>query len=87
MHGTLVYANTGISSTNGAVSIGQHTTCLRLWNQNNTTIASVKLNGKYTIAVPPSPAGGSHIYHEICGDYTTIEVVTAGCTISVYAIG
>lgn len=87
MHGTLVYANTGISSTDGVVNLGQHTDCVKVWNQNNTTAASIKLNGQYTVVIPPSPAGGSHVYHEICGDYTTIQVLTASCTLSVFAIG
>jgi hypothetical protein len=87
MHGTLVYSNTGISSTNGVVSIGQHTSCVKLWNQNTGTTAAVKFNGQYIVAIPHTSDGGPHVYHEICGDYTTLEILTAGCTISVIALG
>ena len=87
MHGTLVYANTAINSTHGVINLGQHTDCVKLWNQSETTSAAVKFNGQYTVVIPHTSANGTHVYHEVCGDYTTLEVLTASCTISVFAIG
>jgi hypothetical protein len=88
MHGSsLVYANTAINSTHGVINLGQHTDCIKLWNQSETTSAAVKFNGQYTVVIPHTSNTGVHSYYEVCGDYTTIEVLTASCTISVYAIG
>lgn len=87
MHGSLVYSTTGITSANSVVSIGQHTTCLKVANLNSATDAVIKLNSKYEILIPHTPNQSYGNYVEICGDYTTVEVLTANCTIAMYAIG
>ena len=87
MNGSLVYTATNLTSTDGTVSIGHHTSCLYVWNKNNTTSAIIELNGKYQIVIPHSPNTGSHVYHTIPGDYTSIKVVTTAVDFSVYAIG
>jgi hypothetical protein len=87
MNGTLVYTDTSVISTDGLQSINRHTSAIYFWNQNSTTTAIVVLNGIYQVAIPPSPSAGSHVYHCIPGDYTTYQVSTASCTLSVYAIG
>ena len=87
MHGSLVYSTTGITSANSVVSIGQHTTCLKAANLNSATDAVIKLNSKYEILIPHTPNQSYGNYVEICGDYTTVEVLTANCTIAMYAIG
>lgn len=85
--GSLVYANTGITSTNGVVSMGAHTNAIHVCNMNSTTDATVKLNGQYSILLPHIPNQSFAGYVQIFGDYTTIEVLTANCTVAVYAIG
>lgn len=87
MHGTLVYANTAIDSTDGVINLGQHTDCLYIWNKSNSTSAIVELNGSYQVYIPHSPDQGSHSYHTIPGDYTTIKVVTAVVDLAVFAVG
>jgi hypothetical protein len=87
MNGTLVYSDTAVTSADSVVSIGRHTIKIAFFNTNNTTSAEVKLNNQFTVLIPHSPANGSHVYHEIDGDYTKYEVLTAGVTLAVYAIG
>jgi hypothetical protein len=87
MHGSLVYSNTAINSTHGVVNFGYHTHKIYVHNKNSTTNAEIKLNGKYVIHVHHTPNQAVGIYMEIPGDYTTIEVLTAGVDIAVMAIG
>ena len=87
MNGSLVYSATNVASTDGVISIGHHTSALYLWNKSNSTSAIVLLNGKHQVAVPHTVDQGSHIYHVIPGDYTTIEIITASCPFALYAIG
>jgi len=84
--GTLVFSNTGLTSTSGAVSIGRHTDSISIFNTHATTNATVKLNGgPLTVLIPAMTSGGGYV--EIDGDYTTIEVVTASVTLAVMAFG
>jgi hypothetical protein len=84
--GTLVFSNTGLTSANGAVSIGRHTDSIRVLNTHATTDAIVKLNGgPLTILAPAINSGGGYL--KIDGDYTTIEVLTANVTVAVMAFG
>jgi hypothetical protein len=87
MNGSLVYSDTAVVSTDGSQSLNHHTSAIYFWNQNSTTSATVVLNGIYQVVIPHSPANGSHMYHCIPGDYTTFQVSTASCTLSVYAVG
>jgi len=84
---SIVYTTTAIASTDGVVPIGHHTDYLFVWNANSTTSAVIELNGRHQVLIPHSPTNGSHMYHKIPGDYTTIKVVTAGVTLSAYAVG
>jgi len=83
MEGSILYSDTSVDSTAGIVSINNHTSRIYFWNQSGTTAATVRLNGTYDIVIPKD-AG---FYHEIKGDYTKFQVVTASVTLSVYAIG
>ena len=84
--GTLVFSSTGLTSANGAVSIGRHTDSIRVLNTHATTDAIVKLNGgPLTILAPAINSGGGYL--KIDGDYTTIEVLTANVTVAVMAFG
>lgn len=80
---SIVYTNTGVTSTANTVSVGSHTKAIYFWNQHDSTDATVKLNGKHEVVIPRD-AG---FYHEIKGDYTSYQVMTTSVTLSVYAIG
>jgi len=83
---TLVFSNTALTSASGVVSIGRHTSLLKILNTHATTNATVKLNGgPLTILVPAINSGGGYL--EVHGDYTQMEVVTADVTLAVMAFG
>ena len=82
---TLVFAMADVDSTNGVVSIGRHTSQISFMNQGDN-FCSIKLNGKYIIKIGHGQQE-AHFYNSIDGDYTTFEVLTAGVTLSVYALG
>jgi hypothetical protein len=84
---SIVYTTTAIASTDGVVSIGHHTDYLFVFNAHNTDNAIIELNGRHQVVIPHSPTNGSHMYHKIPGDYTTIKVVTAGVSLAAYAVG
>jgi hypothetical protein len=87
MNGTIVYSATNVASTDGVIQFNHHTDALYLWNKSNTTSAIVVLNGKHQVAIPHTVDNGSHMYHIIPGDYTTLEIITSSCPFAVYAIG
>lgn len=79
----VVYSNTAVNSTANTVSIGRHTTCIHFLNTHTSTNAIVKLNGgPHEVLIP---AGKNYV--EVEGDYTSFQVVTAGVTLAVFAIG
>lgn len=83
---TLVFSNTALTSASGVVSVGRHTSLLKILNTHATTNAVVKLNGgPLTILVPAINSGGGYL--EVHGDYTQIEVVTESVTLAVMAFG
>ena len=84
---SIVYTTTAIASTDGVVSIGHHTDYLFVHNPSNNTNVVIELNGRHQVLIPHSPTNGSHSYHKIPGDYTTIKVVTAGVSLAAYAVG
>jgi hypothetical protein len=84
---SIVYTTTNITSTDGEVSIGHHTDYLFVFNKSNATSAVIELNGRHQIVIPHSPDAGSHSYHKIPGDYTTIKIVTTGVSLAAYAVG
>lgn len=83
MEGSVLYTDTSVDSTANEVSINSHTSAIYFWNNSSSTNATVRLNGKHDIVIPKD-AG---FYHEIKGDYTKFQVITASVTLSVYAIG
>ena len=83
---SLVYSNTAVASTDGAVSTGRHTSSIKFLNTHATTNAIVKLNGGPGAILVPAISSGAG-YLEIHGDYTSFEVVTAGVTLAVIAFG
>jgi hypothetical protein len=87
MEASLVYSDTSVSSTDGTISVGHHTSSINFLNLNTTTDAVVKLNGQYSVVIPKAPSGGGWDYTEIFGDYTKFEVVTANVSLAVFAVG
>lgn len=82
---TMVFAMSNVDSTNGVVSIGRHTSQIAFMNQGSNFV-EIKLNGKFTIKIGHGQQE-AHFYNQIDGDYTTFEILTAGETLSVYALG
>ena len=87
MNGTLVYSNTAISSTDNTVSIGSHTQGIYLLNLNESTDATVQLNGKFNLIIPHATNQTYAAYVHVPGDYTSIKVVTTSVNIAVFAVG
>jgi hypothetical protein len=79
---TLVYSNKNLVTADGAVSIGQHTSEIYVYNKGASDV-DIKLNGLYTVLIPAETTE----YVEIGGDYTSIEVITASSAVSVFALG
>jgi len=84
--GHIVYSNTNLADTDGVQTIDHHTYAIYLVNRDTNDWVEVKLNGKHSVVLPDSQ-GHVHNYLEVYGDYNTIEVVTAGANIGVFAIG
>ena len=82
---TMVFAMANVASTDGEINIGQHTSQIAFMNQG-ADFCDIKLNGKYTVKIGHGQQE-AHFYNTIDGDYTTFEVLTAGVTLSVYALG
>jgi hypothetical protein len=79
----IIYSNTAVDSTANTVSINGHTTCIHFVNTHSSTNAVVKLNGgPHQVLIP---AGKNYV--EVEGDYTKFQVMTAGVTLGVFAIG
>lgn len=87
MYGSLVFTNTAITSANNTISFNHHTSSVYVLNRDNTVDATIKLNGIYQIVVPHTPSQSTGHYLCIPGDYTTIQVITANVTLSVFAVG
>ena len=87
MNGSLVYSNTAISSTDSTVSIGHHTQSIHVCNLHGTDDAVIELNGRYSILIPHRHSNSHGTYVVIPGDYTSIKVVTASVSVSVFAVG
>jgi hypothetical protein len=84
---TLVYSDTAVTSADGEVSVGRHTSSIKFYNASNVTDAVVQVNGGPLRVLIPSTAEGNAGYVELYGDYTKFEVITAGVTIAVMAFG
>lgn len=82
---TMVFSMPDVTSADGIVSIGRHTSQIAFMNQGNDFV-NIKLNGQFTIKIGHGQQE-AHFYNAIDGDYTTFEILTANTTISVYALG
>lgn len=82
---TMVFAMANVASTDGVINIGQHTSQIAFMNQGSD-FCDIQLNGRYTVKIGHGQQE-AHFYNTIDGDYTTFEVLTAGVTLSVYALG
>lgn len=82
-YGSIVYSDTAVDSTAGEVSIGRHTLSVNFVNTHASTNAVVRLNGgPHEVLIP---AGKNYV--EVKGDFTKFQVITAGVTLAVFAIG
>jgi hypothetical protein len=82
----LVYSNTAVTSTDGVVSIGRHTSSIKLINTHATINATVRLNGgPSSVLIPAINSGGGYV--ELPGDYTSFEILTSSVTLAVIAFG
>lgn len=82
---TLVYSNPNVTSADGVINIGRHTSEVGFMNQSSD-FAEIKLNGQFTVKIGHGQQE-AHFYNVFRGDYVTFEVLTANTTISVYALG
>lgn len=82
---TMVYSNPTVTSADGVISIGRHTSEIGFMNQSND-FAEIKLNEKFTVKIGHGQTE-AHFYNVFRGDYTKFEILTANVTISVYALG
>lgn len=81
----MVYANTLVTSANGVINIGRHTSQIAFMNQS-IDYADIKLNGNFTIRIGHGQVE-AHFYNIIDGDYTTFQIMNANVDIAVYALG
>ena len=85
-YNNLVYSNTAVTSTDGEVSIGKHTSSIKLINTHASTNAIVRLNGgPRSVLIPAISSGGGYV--ELPGDYTSFEVLTSSVTLAIIAFG
>ena len=57
------------------------------FKDTNAVWVEVKMNGGPHSVLLADANGHAHAYTEVPGDYTKIQVMTAGASIAVYAIG
>lgn len=82
---TMVFSMPNVSSTDGVVNIGYHTSEIGFMNQSDIFV-EIKLNGKHVIKIGHGQVE-AHSYNVFAGDYTTFEIMTSGATLSMYALG
>ena len=82
---SLVFSMTDVTSADGVVHIGRHTSQIAFMNQG-ADFATIRLNGKFDVKIGHGQQE-AHFYNTIDGDYTTFQVITAGETLSMYALG
>jgi len=79
----IVYSSTGVDSTANVVTLTGHTTSINFLNTHASTNATIKLNGgPHQVVIPANKN-----YVKVEGDYTQFQVITAGVTIAVFAVG
>jgi hypothetical protein len=82
---TMVFSMPDVTSADGRVSIGRHTSQIAFMNQSSDFV-EIKLNDKYTIKIGHGQQE-AHFYNTIDGDYVSFQVLTANTTLSMYALG
>lgn len=82
----VIYSNGALTDSAGEVEFNGHTTELYIANKDTNAWVEVKLNGGPHSVWIPDGNGHQHGYTRIPGDYTRIQVMTAGATVAVYAI-
>ena len=82
---TMIFAMPNVTSADGVVHIGRHTSQIGFMNQSGD-FAEVKLNDQFTVKIGHGQVE-AHFYNVFDGDYTTFEVLTANTTVSMYALG
>lgn len=82
---TMIFSMTDVTSADGIIHIGRHTSQIAFMNQG-ADFATIRLNGKFDVKIGHGQQE-AHFYNTIDGDYVTFEVLTAGDTLSVYALG
>lgn len=82
---TMVFSMPDVTSADGVVNIGRHTSQIGFMNQS-AEYAEVKLNGKFTVKIGHGQTE-AHFYNVFDGDYVNFEVLTANVTLSMYALG
>ena len=82
---TMIYANPSVSSADGVVNIGHHTSQIGFMSYS-LEHCRVKLNGKFIINVAHGQIQ-AHFYNVFDGDYTTFEILTPDVELAVYALG
>lgn len=81
----MIYAAVAVTSADGVVKIGRHTSQIAFMSQS-VDYADIRLNGIFVIRIGHGQVE-AHYYNVIDGDYTSFEVLTAGVTLAVYALG
>lgn len=82
---SMIFSMTDVTSTDGVVHIGRHTSQIAFMNQG-ANFVTIRLNGTFDIKIGHGQQE-AHFYNAIDGDYTTFQVITAGETLSMYALG
>lgn len=82
---TMVFSMTDVTSTDGVINIGRHTSQIAFMNQG-ADFVTIRLNNQFNVKIGHGQTE-AHYYNTIDGDYTTFQVLTTGDTISVYALG
>jgi hypothetical protein len=82
---SMVFSMTDVTSADGVVHIGRHTSEIAFMNQDSD-FATIRLNDKFNVKIGHGQQE-AHFYNTIEGDYTTFQVLTANVTLSVYALG
>ena len=82
---TMVYSAPDITSTDGEINFGFHTSQIGVMNQS-ADFATIKLNGRFVVKVGHGQVE-AHFYNIFEGDYTTFELLTPDVTVSIYALG
>lgn len=82
---TMIFSMTDVTSADGVVHIGRHTSQVGFMNQSKD-FADIRLNGRFNVKIGHGQQE-AHFYNIFDGDYTTFEILTANTVISMYALG